>query len=93
MARKELKLSVFHKAGFLRGDRLLGVASLKLAALDHSSTIHESVDVYDSERKKKAEGKLEVKVRIKEALGSNKASESTTQRWLVIDRFEETVNI
>jgi coiled-coil and C2 domain-containing protein 1 len=91
MGRKELKLSVYHKAGFLRADRLLGVAKLKLAALEHSANIHESADVYEDERKKKAEGKVEVKVRIKEALGVNKASELTAQKWLVIDRFEDTV--
>ena len=80
MGRKELKLAVYHKAGFLRADRLLGTATLKLAALEHSATIHESVDVYDAERKKKAEGKLEVKVRIKEALGVNKASRTDSSK-------------
>ena len=92
MGRKDLKLSIFYKAGFLRSDRLLGTASVKLAGLEQSSTIHESVDVYENEHKKKPEGKLEVKIRIKEALGQMKASEVLLQRWLVIDRFEETVN-
>ncbi|CAF3908062.1 unnamed protein product [Rotaria sp. Silwood2] len=89
MNRKELKLAVFYKAGFLRSDRPLGTASIKLATLEQACTIHESVDLYESEHKKKIEGKLEVKLRIKEALGQTKASDILPQRWLVIDRFEE----
>ncbi|CAF4820597.1 unnamed protein product [Rotaria sp. Silwood1] len=89
MNRKELKLAVFYKAGFLRSDRPLGIASIKLAELEQTCTIHESVDLYESEHKKKIEGKLEVKLRIKEALGQTKASDILPQRWLVIDRFEE----
>ncbi|CAF3656264.1 unnamed protein product [Adineta steineri] len=89
MTRKELKLTIFYKAGFLRSDRQLGTASIKLAALDQTSTIHESADVFENDHKKKAEGKLEVKIRIKEPFGQVKSSELSTQRWLVIDRFED----
>lgn len=92
MNRKEMKLAVFYKTGFLRSDRLLGVASIKLAALEQTCTIHESVDLFESEHKKKIDGKVEVKLRIKEALGQTKASDILPQRWLVIDRFEEMVN-
>jgi coiled-coil and C2 domain-containing protein 1 len=91
--RKDLKLSIFYKAGFLRSDRPLGTASIKLAPLEHTSTIHESVDIYENDHKKKPEGKLEVKIRIKEAIGPTKSSELLSQRWLVIDRFEEIVNL
>jgi coiled-coil and C2 domain-containing protein 1 len=91
MNRKELKLSIFYKVGFLRSDRQLGTASIKLAGLEQSSTLHESVDVYENDHKKKPEGKLEVKIRIKEALGQTKSSELLSQ--LVIDRFEDIVNI
>ncbi|CAF5151052.1 unnamed protein product, partial [Rotaria magnacalcarata] len=90
MSRKELKLAVFYKPGFLRSDRPLGTASIKLAALEQTCTIHESVDLFESEHKKKIEGKLEIKLRIKEALGQTKASDILPQRWLVIDRFEES---
>jgi hypothetical protein len=93
MNRKELKLSIFYRAGLFRSDRQLGTASVKLAGLEQTSTIHESVDVYENDHKKKAEGKLEVKIRIKEALGQTKSSELLSQKWLVIDRFEEIVNI
>ncbi|CAF0721649.1 unnamed protein product [Adineta ricciae] len=89
MNRKELKLGVFYKPGFLRSDRPLGVASVKLAALEQTCTMHESVDLFESEHKKKIEGKLEVKLRIREALGQTKASDILPQRWLVIDSFEE----
>jgi hypothetical protein len=91
--RKELKLSIFYKAGFLRPDRQLGVAFVKLTGLEQSATIHESVDVYENDHKKKVGGKLEVKIRIKEAIGAAKSSELLSQRWLVIDRFEDIVNI
>jgi coiled-coil and C2 domain-containing protein 1 len=92
MNRKELKLAVFYKPGFLRSDRPLGTASLKLAALEQSCTIHESIDLYEIEHRKKIEGKLEVKLRIREALAQTKASDILPQRWLVIDRFEDLVN-
>lgn len=91
MNRKELKLAVFYKPGFLRSDRPLGTASIKLATLEQQCTIHESVDLYECEHKKKIEGKLEVKLRIKEALGQTKASDILPQRWLVIDQFEQLV--
>lgn len=90
MNRKEMKLVVYYKPGFLRSDRPLGVASVKLALLEQQCTIHESVDLYEVEHKKKIEGKLEVKIRIREALGQNRASDILPQRWLVIDRFEES---
>ena len=93
MNRKELKLAVFYKPGFLRSDRPLGMASIKLANLEQTCTIHESADLYECEHKKKIEGKLEVKLRIREALGQTKASDILPQRWLVIDRFEETVRV
>ena len=92
MNRKELRFAVFYKPGFLRSDRPLGTASLKLAQLEHACTIHESVDLYECEHKKKIEGKLEIKLRIREALEQTKASEILPQRWLVIDRFPELVN-
>ncbi|CAF2397763.1 unnamed protein product [Rotaria sp. Silwood2] len=92
MNRKELKLSIFYRVGFLRSDRQLGIASIKLAPLEQTSTIHESVDIYGTDHKKKPEGKLELKIRIKEALGATKSSEVSLQRWLVIDSFEELLH-
>jgi coiled-coil and C2 domain-containing protein 1 len=91
MNRKELRLAIYYKVGFLRNDRQLGLATLKLADLEQLANIHESVDVYDCDDKRKVEGKLEVRIRIKEALGPVKASEVSTQHWLVINRFEDTV--
>lgn len=92
MNRKELKVAVFYKPGFLRSDRPLGIASIKLATLEQTCTIHESADLYECEHKKKIEGKLEIKLRIREALGQTKASDILPQRWLVIDRFEDSVS-
>jgi len=92
MNRKDLKLVVFYKPGFLRSDRPLGSASIKLADLEEKCVLHESVDLYEVEHKKKIEGKLEVKIRIKEAFGQTKASDILPQRWLVIDQFEQIVS-
>lgn len=91
--RKELKLSIYYRAGFLRADRLLGVAFVKLVPLDEYAIIHESVDIYENDHRKKPHGKLEVKIRIRDGLGPSKASELSPQRWLVIDRFDDVVNI
>lgn len=88
--RKELRLDIFYKAGFLRADRQLGIANMKLAGLITHAVVHDTVDIYD-EHRKKAQGKIEVKIRLREALGPEKASELTMQRWLVIDRFDDTV--
>ena len=93
LSRKELKLSIYYRAGFLRADRLLGVAFVKLSPLEECAIIHESVDIYENEHRKKPHGKLEVKIRIREGLGPSKASELSPQRWLFIDRFDDVVNI
>lgn len=92
LTRKELKLSIYYRAGFLRADRLLGVAFVKLTPLEECAIIHESVDIYENDHRKKPHGKLEVKIRIRDGLGPNKASESSPQHWLIIDRFENAVN-
>ena len=88
-----MHLVIYYKAGFLRADRQLGVAAVKLANLETRATIHESVDVFENDHRKKAQGKLEVKIRIREALGPSKAADLTSQRWLVIDRFDDTVSL
>jgi len=91
--RKDLKMTIYYKAGFLRTDKQLGVAFVKLAPLLKTSIIHESVDVYENDHRKKPEGKLEVKIRIKEAMGAEKASQLISQVWLVIDHFDNAVNL
>lgn len=93
LGRKDLKLSIFYRAGFLRADRQLGVAFVKLAPLDECAIIHESVDIYENDHRKKPHGKLEIKIRIREGLGPNKASEVSPRRWLIIDRIEDTVSV
>ncbi|CAF1094841.1 unnamed protein product [Didymodactylos carnosus] len=90
MNRKELKLVVYYRSGFMKmTEKVLGTSSIKLQPLEDNCTIHESVDLYEHEHKKRIEGKIECKIRIREALGQAKASEVLPQRWLVIDRFEE----
>lgn len=90
LMRKELRLAIFYKAGFLRADRQLGVAALKLASLDTCATVHDSVDIFENDHRKKAQGKLEVKIRIREALGPTKTADSISHRLLIIDRFDDT---
>jgi len=89
-SRKELRLGIFYKAGFLRADRQLGIAAVKLDTLETCATVHESVHIFENDHRKKAQGKLEVKIRIREALGPTKQADLTSQRWLVIDSFDET---
>lgn len=88
--RKEVKFSIFYKAGFLRSDRLIGTTSVALTKLLTTSTIHESLDISTDSHRKKAEGKLEVKIRIREACGPKKQTEVSTENWLFIDGIGES---
>ncbi|CAF1579358.1 unnamed protein product [Didymodactylos carnosus] len=94
MSRKELKLIIYYRSGFMKmNEKILGTSSIKLQSLEDNCTIHESVDLYEHEHKKRIEGKIECKIRIREALGQKKISEVVSQRWLVIDQFKEFVRI
>uniref|UniRef100_A0A0N5AWX2 C2 domain-containing protein n=1 Tax=Syphacia muris TaxID=451379 RepID=A0A0N5AWX2_9BILA len=79
--RNCLKFEVYQKGGFLRSDRLLGVADCKLALLETKAQIHEAVELMEGRRL--AGGKIEYKVRIREPLGEKKLS-LVQEKWLVL---------
>ncbi|GFR99158.1 coiled-coil and C2 domain-containing protein [Elysia marginata] len=86
--RKGIKLEIFMKRGFFKGDKLLGTVNLKLQPLEHKCTVHDSYDLMDG--RKTVGGKLEVKLRIRDPL-KTKQVEEVKEKWLVIDQFIRTV--
>uniref|UniRef100_A0A8C5GS13 Coiled-coil and C2 domain-containing protein 1B n=1 Tax=Gouania willdenowi TaxID=441366 RepID=A0A8C5GS13_GOUWI len=79
---KGLKLELLHKGGFLRSDKPIGTALVKLDKLESQSEIREIVEVIDG--RKRTGGRVEVKVRLREPLSGQDVQKST-ERWLVID--------
>ncbi|KAG9341555.1 hypothetical protein JZ751_019061, partial [Albula glossodonta] len=79
---KGLKLEVLHKGGFLRSDKPLGSALLKLEKLETGSELREIVEV--TEGRKATGGRLEVRVRLREPL-SGQDMQVTTESWLVLE--------
>ncbi|CAL8279090.1 unnamed protein product [Lota lota] len=82
---KGLKLEILHKGGFLRSDKLVGSALVKLEQLESQSEIREIVEVMDG--RKHTGGRIEVKVRLREPL-SGQEQQTTTERWLVLDQSQ-----
>uniref|UniRef100_A0A8C5BQG3 DM14 domain-containing protein n=1 Tax=Gadus morhua TaxID=8049 RepID=A0A8C5BQG3_GADMO len=76
---KGLKLEVLHKGGFLRSDKAVGSAVVKLEQLESQSEIREIVEVMDG--RKHTGGRIEVKVRLREPL-SGQDLQTSTERWL-----------
>ncbi|XP_068557917.1 coiled-coil and C2 domain-containing protein 1B isoform X2 [Cebidichthys violaceus] len=79
---KGLKLELLHKGGFLRSDKPIGTAHVKLEKLESQSEIREIVEVMDG--RKATGGRVEVKIRLREPL-SGQDMQKSTERWLVID--------
>uniref|UniRef100_A0A4W6FTH1 Coiled-coil and C2 domain-containing protein 1B n=1 Tax=Lates calcarifer TaxID=8187 RepID=A0A4W6FTH1_LATCA len=79
---KGLKLELLHKGGFLRSDKPIGTALVKLDKLESQSEIREIVEVMDG--RKPTGGRVEVKIRLREPL-SGQDMQTSTERWLVID--------
>lgn len=86
--RKSIKLDVFIKRGFFKGDKLLGTVNVKLQPLEDKCIIHESYDLMEG--RKTVGGKLEVKIRLRDPL-KNKQVDEVKEKWLVIDQFIRTV--
>uniref|UniRef100_A0A8D3ALF8 Coiled-coil and C2 domain-containing protein 1B n=1 Tax=Scophthalmus maximus TaxID=52904 RepID=A0A8D3ALF8_SCOMX len=82
---KGLKLELLHKGGFLRNDKSIGTALVKLDKLETQSEIREIVEVMDG--RKPTGGRIEVKVRLREPL-SGQDMQTSTERWLVIDQSQ-----
>uniref|UniRef100_A0A8C9X0G4 Coiled-coil and C2 domain containing 1B n=1 Tax=Sander lucioperca TaxID=283035 RepID=A0A8C9X0G4_SANLU len=87
---KGLKLELLHKGGFLRSDKPIGTALVKLEKLESQSEIREIVEVMDG--RKATGGRVEVKIRLREPL-SGQDMQISTERWLVIDQSQVTSNI
>uniref|UniRef100_A0A671VG28 Coiled-coil and C2 domain containing 1B n=1 Tax=Sparus aurata TaxID=8175 RepID=A0A671VG28_SPAAU len=87
VASKGIKLELLHKGGFLRSDKPIGTALLKLDKLETQSEIREIVEVMDG--RKATGGRVEVKVRLREPL-SGQDMQTSTERWLVIDQSQVT---
>lgn len=85
---KGLKLELLHKGGFLRSDKPIGTALLRLDKLESHSEIREIVEVMDG--RKPTGGRIEVKVRLREPL-SGQDMQTSTERWLVIDQSQVLV--
>ncbi|XP_056276428.1 coiled-coil and C2 domain-containing protein 1B isoform X2 [Pseudoliparis swirei] len=85
---KGLKLELLHKGGFLRSDKPIGTALVKLEKLESQSEIREIVEVMDG--RKATGGRVEVKIRLREPL-SGQDMQKSTERWLVIDQSQVLV--
>uniref|UniRef100_A0A668AGJ5 Coiled-coil and C2 domain containing 1B n=1 Tax=Myripristis murdjan TaxID=586833 RepID=A0A668AGJ5_9TELE len=75
---KGLKLELLHKGGFLRSDKPIGTAHVKLEKLETQSEIREIVEVMDG--RKPTGGRVEVRVRLREPL-SGQDMQTSTERW------------
>ncbi|XP_076004487.1 coiled-coil and C2 domain-containing protein 1B isoform X2 [Genypterus blacodes] len=82
---KGLKLELLHKGGFLRSDKPIGTAQVKLEKLDTQSEIREIVEVMDG--RKATGGRVEVKVRLREPL-SGQDLQTNTEQWLMLDQSQ-----
>ncbi|XP_068455514.1 coiled-coil and C2 domain-containing protein 1B [Clinocottus analis] len=85
---KGLKLELLHKGGFLRSDKPIGTALVKLEKLESQSEIREIVEVMDG--RKATGGRVEVKIRLREPL-SGQDMQKSTERWLVVDQSQVLV--
>ena len=79
--RGAVKLEVWAKGGFFRSDSLIGTASVKLAPLETSCTIHDSYDLYDG--RKPVGGKIEVKLRVRNGILAKQIEQAQEKRLVI----------
>lgn len=84
-SNKFLKFDVYYKRGFLKGDKVLGTANVKLQSLEDKCVYHDSYDLMEG--RKAVGGKLEVRIRIRDPF-VNKQVEEVKEKWLIIDQLE-----
>uniref|UniRef100_A0A8C4TDV0 Coiled-coil and C2 domain-containing protein 1B n=1 Tax=Erpetoichthys calabaricus TaxID=27687 RepID=A0A8C4TDV0_ERPCA len=80
---KSIKFEVFHKGGFLRSDKLVGTAHVKLDKLETNCEVREIIELCDG--RKPTGGRLEVRVQLREPL-SGQDLQTVTERFLVLDQ-------
>uniref|UniRef100_A0A3B4A439 C2 domain-containing protein n=1 Tax=Periophthalmus magnuspinnatus TaxID=409849 RepID=A0A3B4A439_9GOBI len=82
---KGLKLELFHKGGFLRSDKPIGTAVVKLEGLENQSEIREIVEVMDG--RKHTGGRVDVKVRLREPLSGTELQTRCLQVLLILSMW------
>eukprot|EP00066_Takifugu_rubripes_P025202 XP_011614468.1 PREDICTED: coiled-coil and C2 domain-containing protein 1B [Takifugu rubripes] len=88
VSSRGLKLELLHKGGFLRSDKPIGTAVVKLDKLETQSEIREIIEVMNG--RKPTGGRVEVKVRLREPL-SGQDMQTSTERWLLISHAQVLV--
>ncbi|GCB82148.1 hypothetical protein scyTo_0021539 [Scyliorhinus torazame] len=68
--------------GFLRSDKPVGTAQLKLDKLETECEVREIVEIFEG--RKSTGGRLELKVQIREPLNGQDL-QINTEKWLVLD--------
>uniref|UniRef100_A0A0N4ZMP4 C2 domain-containing protein n=1 Tax=Parastrongyloides trichosuri TaxID=131310 RepID=A0A0N4ZMP4_PARTI len=81
VARSKLKLEIYHKAGFLRSDKLVGNVDVPLAELEHFATVAMKLPILEGRRK--TDGIIEVAFRQSKAIGTPKM-DSVKEKWLLL---------
>lgn len=82
--RQSLKLEVWSRGGFFRGDSLVGTATVKLQPLETTCTLHDSFPLMEG--RKAVGGKIEAKIRIRNPILGRQV-EKVTEKWLIIDKL------
>ncbi|NXQ64290.1 C2D1A protein, partial [Anthoscopus minutus] len=91
LSSRGIKFEVTQKGGLFRPERALGSAQLRLEGLEGACELREQLELLDGRRR--TGGRLEVWVRIREPLGTQRQLEPRCERWLVLEpRAEATVS-
>eukprot|EP00111_Clytia_hemisphaerica_P000361 TCONS_00000971-protein len=83
--RGVVNFKLFYVRGFLKSDKAIGQASVKLTGFANKCEIHECVDIVDLEKGRKAiGGKIEIVLKIREPF-VDKDTEIVNEKWLILD--------
>ncbi|XP_065062084.1 coiled-coil and C2 domain-containing protein 1-like isoform X2 [Rhopilema esculentum] len=89
--RQPVCFKIMYQRGFLKSDKALGQAQIKMEHFNNRSTIHECVDLMDTDRgRKKVGGKIEIILKIREPL-VDKDVDVVNEKWLVLDSHLRTL--
>lgn len=83
LSSRGIKFEVTQKGGLFRPERALGSALLRLEGLEGACELREQLELLDGRRR--TGGRLEVWVRVREPLGSQRQLEPRSERWLVLE--------
>lgn len=83
--RGAVNLKLFYVRGFLKSDKGIGQANIKINDFSNKCEIHQCVDILDLEKGRKAVGgKIEVRLKIREPF-ENKDTDIINEKWLILD--------